>query len=110
MWQSNMDKKEEEIVSLTKADLVSSLSNVIGINLREAKEIVEAFFEEISLNLARGEEVRITGLGNFVVRNKKERPGRNPKTGVSATISARKVIKFYSGNKLKSTLKDKACR
>ena len=89
-------------MALTKADLAEHLNNVLGLNKREAKELVELFFEEIRLCLERGEVVKLSGFGNFNLRDKKQRPGRNPKTGVEIPISARRVVTFKAGHKLKS--------
>ena len=89
-------------MALTKANLVENLSSVLGLNLREAKAIVEIFFEEIRLALENGEEVKLSGFGNFLLRDKKSRPGRNPKTGEDVIISARRVVTFHAGQKLKT--------
>ena len=90
------------MAALTKADLGEHLFNVVGLNKREAKEIVEQFFEEIRLALESGHQVKLSGFGNFNLRDKNERPGRNPKTGVDIPISARRVVTFKAGHKLKS--------
>lgn len=90
------------MAALTKADLAEHLFNVLGLNKREAKEIVELFFEEIRLSLENGEVVKVSGFGNFNLRDKRERPGRNPKTGEEIPISARRVVTFRAGHKLKS--------
>lgn len=89
-------------MALTKADLAEHLFNTLGLNKREAKELVELFFEEIRSCLARGEVVKLSGFGNFNLRDKNERPGRNPKTGEDIPISARRVVTFRAGHKLKS--------
>jgi len=89
-------------MALTKAELVDKLSQDLGLNLREAKELVEIFFEEIRLSLESGVPVKISGFGNFGLRDKKERPGRNPKTGKNIPVSARRVVTFHAGQKLKS--------
>ncbi len=88
-------------MSLTKADMAEMLFNELGLNKREAKEIVEQFFEEIKVALESGNQVKLSGFGNFVLREKKERPGRNPKTGEEIAISARSVVTFRPGQKLK---------
>ena len=88
-------------MALTKASLVEGLFDELGLNKREAKEMVELFFEEIRLDLERGESVKLSGFGNFDLRTKKERPGRNPKTGEEIPISARRVVTFRPGQKLK---------
>jgi len=89
-------------MSLTKADMADTLFNEIGLNKREAKDMVEMFFEEIRAALENGEQVKLSGFGNFDIREKKERPGRNPKTGEEMPISARRVVTFRSGQKLKA--------
>ncbi len=87
--------------ALTKADLVDRLFNEIGFNKREAKEIVELFFEEIRYALENNEPVKLPGLGNFNLLDKAERPGRNPKTGEKIPIAARRVVSFKPGLKLR---------
>ncbi len=89
-------------MALTKADIAEHLFNVLGLNKREAKELVELFFEEIRQSLENGEVVKLSGFGNFNLRDKRERPGRNPKTGEEIPISARRVVTFRAGHKLKS--------
>lgn len=88
-------------MSLTKADMAEMLFDELGLNKREAKEIVEQFFEEIKMALETGNQVKLSGFGNFILREKKERPGRNPKTGEEIPISARSVVTFRPGQKLK---------
>ncbi len=88
-------------MALTKADLADKLFEELGLNKREAKEFVELFFEELRLALERGEEVKLSGYGNFILRDKNERPGRNPKTGEEIPITARRVVTFRPGQKLK---------
>jgi integration host factor subunit alpha len=90
------------MAALTKADIVEHLSNKVVINKREAKDIVEAFFAEISDTLASGEVVKLSGFGNFDLRDKNQRPGRNPKTGEEIPITARRVVTFKAGQKLKA--------
>lgn len=89
-------------MAITKADIAEHLFNRVGLNKREAKELVEIFFEEVKTSLERGERVKISGFGNFDLRDKGERPGRNPKTGKEIPISARRVVTFKPGQKLKS--------
>jgi len=89
-------------MALTKADLAEKLYDEIGLNKRESKEFVEAFFSEINNTLENGEEVKISGFGNFSLRDKKARVGRNPKTGEEKIISARRVVTFKTGQKLKA--------
>ena len=86
---------------LTKAGMAEMLFNELGLNKRESKEMVEEFFEEIKLSLETGHQVKLSGFGNFLTRSKAERLGRNPKTGENIPISARKVVTFRSGQKLK---------
>ena len=88
--------------ALTKADLADQLFDQLGLNKREAKEVVELFFEEISRSLEDNVQVKLSGFGNFELKEKKERPGRNPKTGEDVAISARRVVTFHAGQKLKA--------
>ena len=87
--------------TLTKAELAELLFAQVGLNKREAKEMVEAFFEEIRMGLESGDMVKLSGFGNFSVRDKASRPGRNPKTGEVVPISARRVVSFHASQKLK---------
>jgi integration host factor subunit alpha len=87
--------------ALTKADLAECLFDELGLNKREAKELVEVFFEEVRAALERNESVKLSGFGNFDLRDKNERPGRNPKTGEEIPITARRVVTFRPGQKLK---------
>ena len=89
-------------MALTKADMAEKLFNELGLNKREAKEVVELFFEEIRTALESNENVKLSGFGNFDLRDKKQRPGRNPKTGEEISISARRVVTFKPGQKLKA--------
>ncbi|MDO9053265.1 MAG: integration host factor subunit alpha [Gallionella sp.] len=89
-------------MTLTKAELADLLFEKVGLNKREAKEMVEAFFEEIRVKLEQSEEVKLSGFGNFQLRDKQQRPGRNPKTGEEIPISARRVVTFHPSAKLKS--------
>ncbi len=88
--------------ALTKADMAERLYEELGLNKREAKEIVEMFFEEVRGALAAGNQVKLSGFGNFDLRDKNQRPGRNPKTGEEIPISARRVVTFRPGQKLKA--------
>ena len=88
--------------ALTKADMAEQLFDQLGLNKREAKEVVELFFEEISRSLEDNIQVKLSGFGNFELKEKKERPGRNPKTGEDVPISARRVVTFHAGQKLKA--------
>lgn len=88
--------------TLTKADLAKRLDEEIGLTNREAKEIVEFFFQNISDALINGQQVKISGFGNFTLHDKRERPGRNPRTGEEVPVSARRVVTFHCGQKLKA--------
>tara|TARA_R110000822_G_scaffold60287_15_gene150275 strand:- start:417 stop:716 length:300 start_codon:yes stop_codon:yes gene_type:complete len=94
--------------ALTKADLAEMLFDELGLNKREAKEIVESFFEEIRSALEGNEQVKLSGFGNFELRDKNSRPGRNPKTGEEIPISARRVVTFKPGQKLKARVESYA--
>ena len=89
-------------MAVTKADFAEKLFDEIGLNKREAKEMVELFFEEIKTSLEHGEQVKISGFGKFELRDKNSRPGRNPKPGEEIPISARRVVTFRTGQKLKT--------
>ncbi len=93
-------------MALTKAALAEKLFEELGLNKREAKEIIENFFEEIRKALEADEQVKLSGFGNFDLRLKKERPGRNPKTGEEIPISARRVVTFRPGQKLKARVEN----
>ena len=95
-------------MALTKADLAETLFEELGLNKREAKEFVELFFEEVRSALETGDPVKLSGFGNFELRNKRERPGRNPKTGEEIPISARRVVTFRPGQKLRSRVDESA--
>ena len=89
-------------MALTKAEMAERLFEDLGLNKREAKELVEAFFEEIRTSLEAGQQVKLSGFGNFDLRDKNQRPGRNPKTGEEIPITARRVVTFRPGQKLKA--------
>jgi len=93
-------------MTLTKADLADLLFEQVGLNKREAKDMVEAFFEEVRRALEAGDSVKLSGFGNFELRKKSERPGRNPKTGEEIPISARRVVTFHASQKLKSKVEE----
>lgn len=95
-------------MALTKADLAENLFNVLGLNKREAKELVELLFEEVRAALERGEPVKLSGFGNFNLRDKQQRPGRNPKTGREIPITERRVVTFRAGQKLKARVEQYA--
>ena len=90
------------MTALTKAEIAETLYEELGINKREAKDLVDLFFEEIRVSLESNEEVKLSGFGNFELRDKRQRPGRNPKTGEDIPISARRVVTFRPGQKLKA--------
>ncbi|MFL2555917.1 MAG: integration host factor subunit alpha [Gammaproteobacteria bacterium] len=96
------------MAALTKADLSEKLHEELGLNKREVKDIVELFFDEIRTALESGNQVKISGFGNFDLRDKNERPGRNPKTGEEIPISARRVVTFRPGQKLKQRVEQYA--
>jgi integration host factor subunit alpha len=89
-------------MALTKADMAESLFDEVGLNKREARELVDLLFEDLRGALGSGEQVKLSGFGNFDLRDKNERPGRNPKTGEEIPISARRVVTFRPGQKLKA--------
>ncbi|OAB56419.1 integration host factor subunit alpha [Leptolyngbya valderiana BDU 20041] len=89
-------------MSLTKADLAATLFDEVGLNKREAKEFVDSWFEVIREALESGDHVKLSGFGNFQLRDKNQRPGRNPKTGEEIPISARRVVTFKPGQKLRA--------
>lgn len=89
-------------MTLTKVELADNLIEKFNLNKRDAKELVEHFFEEIRIALETGEDVKLSGFGNFELRDKASRPGRNPKTGESVPVSARRVVAFKPGQKLRA--------
>ena len=91
-------------MTLTKANLSNLLFEQVGLNKTESKEMVAAFFEQIKIALENGESVKLSGFGNFELRTKSERPGRNPKTGEEVPIKARRVVTFHSSQNLKSSV------
>jgi len=95
------------VASLTKADLAESLFIELGFSKRKAKQIVELFFEEIRIALERGHIVKLSGFGNFHLRDKDERPGRNPKTGEAIPVLARRVVTFHPSQKLNELIKSR---
>ena len=92
-------------MTLTKAELADLLFEQLGLNKREAKDMVERFFEEIRIALESGDSVKLSGFGNFQLRDKSQRPGRNPKTGETTLIAARRIVTFHASQKLKAGLK-----
>jgi integration host factor subunit alpha len=95
-------------MTLTKAELSDLLFEKVGLNKREAKDLVDTFFEEIRTALAQGDSVKLSGFGNFQLRTKPQRPGRNPKTGEEIPISARRVVTFHASQKLKSLVESRS--
>ncbi|HXC41746.1 MAG TPA: integration host factor subunit alpha [Burkholderiales bacterium] len=89
-------------MTLTKAELADMLFEKVGLNKREAKDMVETFFEEVRIALENGDSVKLSGFGNFQLRDKPQRPGRNPKTGEEIPITARRVVTFHASQKLKA--------
>ena len=93
-----------ETPALTKAHLANLLFDQIGLNKRESKDMLDSFFDLISDSLVEGEDVKISGFGNFQIRPKAPRPGRNPRTGESIPIEARRVVTFHASHKLKEQI------
>ncbi|PPI88135.1 integration host factor subunit alpha [Candidatus Pantoea edessiphila] len=93
-------------MALTKAEMSEYLFEKLSLSKRDSKELVEIFFEEIRCTLEYGEKVKLSGFGNFDLRNKNQRPGRNPKTGEDVPISARRVVTFRPGQKLKNRIEN----
>ncbi len=93
-----------ETPTLTKAQLADLLFDQIGLNKRESKDMVDAFFNQISRCLVDGEDVKLSGFGNFQIRTKAPRPGRNPRTGESIPIGARRVVTFHASSKLREQI------
>ena len=92
-----MDKPE----TLTKADIIDHLVSKFGFTRQQGRMLVDSFFDEIYDNLVEGRDVKLSGFGNFILKDKKSRPGRNPKTGEEVQISARRVVTFKAGQKLR---------
>ncbi len=91
-------------MALTRVNMAESLFNELGLSGTEARELVESFFEELTASLAVGKQIKLSGFGNFDLRDKNERPGRNPKTGEEIAISERRVVTFRPGDKLKARM------
>lgn len=109
MSQEKMSSMELSIESLdspalTKAQLADLLFDQIGLNKRESKEMVDAFFDLVSQSLVEGDDVKLSGFGNFQIRTKAPRPGRNPRTGELIPIQARRVVTFHASSKLKEQI------
>lgn len=92
--------------ALTKACISDRLCDEVGLNKQESKDLVDFFFEEIRIALETGHHVKLSGFGNFCLRDKTARPGRNPKTGEEIAVSARRVVTFKAGQKLKNKVED----
>lgn len=99
-------KADAETSALTKAQLADLLFEQIGLNKRESKDMVDAFFDLITDSLVQGEDVKISSFGNFQIRTKAPRPGRNPRTGEPVAIEARRVVTFHASPKLKETVQE----
>lgn len=97
-----------ETPALTKAQLSDLLFDQIGLNKRESKDMVDAFFDLVGQELIDGNDVKLTGFGNFQIRTKAPRPGRNPRTGEAIPIQARKVVTFHASSKLKDQIRSGA--
>ena len=95
-------------MALTMANLAEHINEQVGLNKRESKEFVDSFFDAVSDALAQGRQVKLSGFGNFDLRRKNQRPGRNPKTGQEIPISARTVVTFKPGQKLKDRVEARA--
>ena len=91
-------------MTVTKADLANTLFEQLGLNKRESKEFVELFFEKIRESLESGESVKLSGFGGFSVRDKKSRPGRNPKTGEEVPVTPRRVVTYKASQKVKDRI------
>ena len=88
--------------TITKIELSEAIFDQVGLNKREAKDMIDAFFDLIAQRLVEGEDVKISGFGNFQIRTKAPRPGRNPRTGEAIPIEARRVVTFHASHKLKA--------
>jgi integration host factor subunit alpha len=97
-----------ETPTLTKAELAELLFERLGLNKRESKDMVEAFFDIVNEALVNGQDVKLSGFGNFAIRRKAPRPGRNPRTGESIPIKARNVVTFHASHKLKAVVQGDA--
>jgi len=95
-----------ETAAVTKAQLADLLFEQLGLNKRESKDMVDAFFDLITAQLVGGTDVKISGFGNFQIRTKAPRPGRNPRTGEAIAIEARRVVTFHASHKLKDQIQD----
>jgi integration host factor subunit alpha len=113
LWVRDCVAEDKTVtLTLTKSELADMLFEQVGLNKREAKDMVESFFDEIRSALESGDSVKLSGFGNFMLRDKPQRPGRNPKTGEEIPITARRVVTFHPSQKLKTVVKEAndACR
>lgn len=94
------------MTTLTKADMIEHLMHTTALSKQQARQLVDGFFRQISDKLSQGYEVKLSGFGNFELRHKKPRPGRNPKTGEMVPISARRVVTFHAGQKFRQRIGD----
>ena len=106
MTQLDANQPDPESASLTKAQLAELLFDHVGLNKRESKDMVDAFFELIAQRLVDGTDVKLSGFGNFQIRTKAPRPGRNPRTGEAIPIKARRVVTFHASSKLKEQIQN----
>jgi integration host factor subunit alpha len=104
MMEISVDSLETSAV--TKAQLADLLFEQLGLNKRESKDMIDAFFDLIAARLVDGSDVKISGFGNFQIRTKAPRPGRNPRTGEAIAIDARRVVTFHASHKLKDQIQD----
>lgn len=101
-----MTVRNSETQTLTKADIIDHLVGKFGFTRQQGRLLVDSFFDEIYDNLVEGRDVKLSGFGNFILKDKKSRPGRNPKTGEEVQISARRVVTFKAGQKLRRQVED----
>lgn len=104
---SSRGMRSGDVPTLTKAELAEMLFEQVGLNKRESKDMVEAFFDVIGEALEQGDSVKLSGFGNFQLRDKRQRPGRNPKTGAIIPIAARRVVTFRASQKLKALVESR---
>lgn len=102
----NFSVESLETAALTKAQLADLLFQQIGLNKRESKDMIDAFFDQMSDRLVEGEDIKISGFGNFQIRTKAPRPGRNPRTGEAIPIQSRRVVTFHASHKLKEQIQN----
>jgi integration host factor subunit alpha len=95
-----------ETAAVTKAHLADLLFEQLGLNKRESKDMVDAFFDLVTEQLVAENDVKISGFGNFQIRTKAARPGRNPRTGEAIAIGARRVVTFHASHRLKDQIQE----